>query len=250
MRTMCKILHSNFVPTMSSEEQHSMLELMLRHDPTLNQLDPKAVEEIVGAARIEAYKVPTLLNSAYTAVDTMRLVVKGHIELMSYSESGDEACIAMLGPNSWLTWIGCFDEQPTNHNFYSSSDAIVVAIPVKKMRDIADRYPELYKIAIREISFRFRLLMEWTTESVLLKNEFRVAKLLLLVSRLNGMPNELNPILYTQDKLAHLSRCTRQTLSRSLQQLAKEGMIEIGYRRIDIINEDKLNAFISEGLAC
>ena len=87
----------------------------------------------------------------------------------------------------------------------SSSDAIVVAIPVKKMRDIADRYPELYKIAIREISFRFRLLMEWTTESVLLKNEFRVAKLLLLVSRLNGMPNELNPIFYTQDKLAHLS---------------------------------------------
>ena len=246
---MCKILHSNFVPTMGSEEQHSILELVLRNDPTLNQLDPKAVEEIVSAAKIEAYKVPTLLNSAHAVVDTMRLVVRGHIELMSYSESGDEACIAMLGPCSWLTWIGCFDDHPTNHNFYSSSDCIVVAIPVKKMRAIADRYPQLYKIAIREISFRFRLLMEWTTESVLLKNDYRVAKLLLLVSRLNGAPNELNPILYTQDKLAHLSRCTRQTLSRSLRLLAKEGLIEIGYRRIDIINQDRLNTFILEGLA-
>ena len=79
---MCKILHSSFVPTMSSEEQHSMLETVLRNDPTLNQLDPKAIEEIVGAAKIETYKVPTLLNSAYTAVDTMRLVVKGRSLLL------------------------------------------------------------------------------------------------------------------------------------------------------------------------
>ncbi|MCZ8498871.1 cyclic nucleotide-binding domain-containing protein [Vibrio lentus] len=84
------------------------------------------------------------------------LWLKGHIELMSYSESGDEACIAMLGPNSWLTWIGCFDEQPTNHNFYSSSDAIVVAIPVKKMRDIADRYQNSIKLQFVKSAFRFR----------------------------------------------------------------------------------------------
>nr|WP_308736795.1 helix-turn-helix domain-containing protein [Vibrio campbellii] len=52
----------------------------------------------------------------------------------------------------------------------------------------------------------------------------------------------------TQDKLAHLSRCTRQTLSRSLQQLAKQGIITIGYRRIEIVDDEKLSAFILEGI--
>ncbi|MCZ8488761.1 hypothetical protein O9992_20995 [Vibrio lentus] len=84
--------------------------------------------------------------------------------------------------------------------------------------------------------------MEWTTESVLLKNEFRVADLLLLVSRLNGMPNELNPILYTQDKLAHLSRCHVKHSAALSNNWRRRGMIEMVITCIDIINEDKLNA--------
>ncbi|MEO0889222.1 MAG: helix-turn-helix domain-containing protein [Pseudomonadota bacterium] len=48
--------------------------------------------------------------------------------------------------------------------------------------------------------------------------------------------------------MAHLSRCTRQTLSRSLQQLVKQGIITIGYRRIEIVDDEKLSAFILEGM--
>ncbi|WP_155400271.1 Crp/Fnr family transcriptional regulator [Vibrio campbellii] len=245
---MSKILQSQFSHWAEREEQYSQVELLLKNDPTLAKLNDSAIEEMAKSAKVEAYKVPTLLNSAHTSVDTMRLVVAGHIELVSCSASGEEACIAILGPGSWLTWLGCFEDAPTNHDFYSSSDAATIAIPVKKMRDIAQRYPQLYQIAIHEVSFRFRLLMEWTTESVLLKNEFRVAKLLSLVSRLNAPHGEHTPIVYTQDKLAHLSRCTRQTLSRLLQQLAKQGIITIGYRRIEIVDDEKLSAFILEGM--
>ncbi|WP_105067904.1 Crp/Fnr family transcriptional regulator [Vibrio jasicida] len=246
---MSKNLHSHVEFPLGQLEQDALLCQILNEDPTLQRLEKSAIEEMILSAKIETYKMPTLLHSAHKSVDTMRLVICGHIELASCSEGGDEACIAMLGPGSWLTWVGCFENEPTNHDFYSSSDAVIIAIPVKKMREIASRYTILYQIAIHEISFRFRLLMEWTTESVLLKNEYRVAKLLYLVSRLNAPHGESSPILYTQNKLAHLSRCTRQTLSRSLQCLSKEGIIQIGYRRIDIINQDRLNAFIAQGLA-
>lgn len=245
---MSKILQSHLSHSLSQEDPTVFTDQVLHADPTLAELDRKAVDEMVLASRVESYKVPTLLNSAHTKVDTMRLVVSGHIELVSCNANGEEACIAILGPGSWLTWLGCFEDQPTKHDFYSASDTLTIAIPVKKMRDIASRYPQLYQIAIHEISVRFRLLMEWTTESVLLKNEYRVAKLLALVSRLNTSSGHNAPILYTQDKLAHLSRCSRQTLSRSLQQLAKQGIISIGYRRIDIINGEKLDDFIRSGL--
>ncbi|MDX1458093.1 MAG: Crp/Fnr family transcriptional regulator [Marinobacter sp.] len=173
----------------------------------------------------------------------LRLVTDGHIELLERTGSGEEASVAMLGPGSWVTWLGCFDDRPSHYDFYSSANCTAIAIPSSRVRQVADKCPILYRLVIGAIGDRFRLLMEWTTSSALLDQERRIAKLLYMLSRLNTDLSPSPTIHYTQDKLAVLARCTRQTVSLSLKKLEHMGLIVQKYKRIEIVRPDRLKAF-------
>lgn len=85
--------------------------------------------------------------------------------------------------------------------------------------------------------------MEWTTSSALLDQDHRIAKLLFILCRLNADQSTSPTIHYTQDKLAVLARCTRQTMNLSLKKLEQLGLIEQKYKRIEITQPAKLKAF-------
>lgn len=217
--------------------------------PMVGQLPAEALDELCALARIQHFKMPTLLNAADEPLDYLRLVIEGHIELIERTEGGDEAGIAMLGPGNWVTWLGCFDEHPSHYDFYSSANCTVIAIPCARMREIADKNPVMYRLAIGAIGDRFRLLMEWTTSSALLDQDHRIAKLLFILCRLNADQSTSPTIHYTQDKLAVLARCTRQTMNLSLKKLEQLSLIEQKYKRIEITQPAKLKAF-AEGRQC
>ncbi|UTV30471.1 Crp/Fnr family transcriptional regulator [Photobacterium atrarenae] len=227
----------------------SVLGQLQQHE-LLQGLSSDAIVALSHHAKYEKYTVPTLLNSAYQELSHLRLVVEGYIEIASSNAEGEEACIAVLGPGNWVTWLGCFDERPSPYHFYSSAKCKVVAIPCRHVREAADRHPELYRLAIHMISDRFRLLMRWTTDASILSHERRVAQLLLLIAQLNSESSDPVPtIFYTQDKLAVLARTTRQTLSRSLKVLEKQGLIEVGYKKINLLDAAGLKAFVEDILA-
>ncbi|WP_241908539.1 Crp/Fnr family transcriptional regulator [Enterovibrio norvegicus] len=237
---MSNSIHCQDVPVDSCSETFSLF----RGSKVLEDVDDHVLAELASHAKFEHYRIPTLLNTANHELIHLRFVIEGQIELVGRNVDGDEACIAVLGPANWVTWLGCFDLRPPQYDFYSSANCKVMAISCKKVREIANANPELYRIAINAISDRFRLLMEWTTDSALLEHEKRIAKLLLLVSRLNNEHDIAHPaIYYTQDRLAVLSRCTRQTLSRSLKLLEQQALIKVGYKRIDIIDLEGLESF-------
>ena len=65
---MSKILQSHLSHSLSQEDPTVFTDQVLNTDPTLAELDRTAVDEMVLAARVESYKVPTLLNSAIEIV--------------------------------------------------------------------------------------------------------------------------------------------------------------------------------------
>lgn len=64
-----------------------------------------------------------------------------------------------------------------------------------------------------------------------------------MISRLNTDLSPSPTIHYTQDKLAVLAQCTRQTMSLSLKKLEHMGLIVQKYKRIEIVRPDRLKAF-------
>ena len=92
---------------------------------------------------------------------------------------------------------------------------------------------------------RVRSLYGMVEDATLRSTRARVARRLLLLARGDAtQARELRAVVpVSQEALAMMLGVSRQTLSKELQGLAREGAIELGYGRIAIASVGKLEAF-------
>jgi CRP/FNR family transcriptional regulator, cyclic AMP receptor protein len=202
-----------------------------------------ALDAACSAARIEHFKVPTLLSAAGEQPAYLRLVVKGHIEVIARNSSGAEFAVGYITAGGWATWLACFMAQPPENDFYCSPSSTLVALPVAEVRALCERYPQIYPVIIRQIGRRMRLLLEWTGQSVLVGPVQRMAKLLHILAREQQVESGSLKLHVSQARLASLARCSRQTANTLLGVLEKKGLLVIGYSSVEIPELARLAAF-------
>jgi len=212
----------------------------------LGRLGPEVLEELVMQARVERYEVPTLLNSAGSPLQWLRLVVEGHIEIVARRASGKEVSVSDVGPGAWATWLPCFIAAPPEHDFYSGASSCFIALPVTEVRRFCEQHPQMYPLIIGEIGQRLRLLMEWTGQSVLIGPEQRMAKLIHILARDQKIKTSPGTLVVNQSRLASLARCSRQSANALLGALEKKGLIHLAYGKCDIPDLARLAAFADE----
>lgn len=207
------------------------------------KLGAPLLTQLIGRARIEEYEMPTLLNPQGRALEWIRLVVRGHIEIIARRANGDEVSIADIGPGGWATWIACFVATPPDHDFVSSASACYIALPAWFVRETCFQNPALYPLIFEEVGLRMRQLMEWTGQSVLVTSEQRMAKLIHLLARTQAIGTNSGTLYATQARLARLARCSRQTANLLLGSLESKGLIRLSYGRFEIDDLTRLAAF-------
>jgi CRP-like cAMP-binding protein len=222
---------------------------LLKHNHVLKPLPQVALSELAAAATLEHFTTGALLNAAGQPLGKLRLVVRGHVEIIARHVSGAEVALGDVGPGGWATWVGCFSPHPPDHDFTASADSTFVALPTALVRELARRHPELYPSVIADLGVRMRQLMEWTGESVLLGPEQRMAKLIHLLSRLHGTADNRATLLVTQARLASLARCSRQSANQLVGALERRGLIEAHYGRFEITDMAALLAFVESDQA-
>ena len=202
------------------------------------------LSDLCACARVEQFEVATLLNAANQPLEWLRLVVQGHIEIVVRRASGAEVAIADMGPGTWATWLACF--VPPDHDFYSSASACYIALPTRVVREVCFAHPALYPRIIGAIGVRMRQLMEWTGQSVLMSPEQRMAKLIHLMARTQGIAGNAGTLHATQARLAQLARCSRQSANLLLGALENRGLIRQAYGRFESDDLVRLAVFSEE----
>ena len=212
--------------------------------PTVfGQLGPDVLDKVTSCAVVERFEVPTLLNAAGTPLERLRLVVEGSIAIVARKPSGKEVVLSEVGPRGWAAWLPCFVAQPPSHDFYSGVKSCFIALPVKIVQSLCMEYPALYPLILGEIGLRFRLLMEWASQSILLEPEQRMAKLIGILAQEQKAVSNPSSIVITQSRLANLARCSRQSANVLLSNLEQKGLIRLLYGKCNIPNLAALAAF-------
>ncbi len=209
----------------------------------LGRLGPELLDELASHARVERYEVQTLLNAAGTPLQWLRLVVQGHIEIVVRRASGKEVLVSEVGPGAWATWLPCFLPAAVDLDLCAAPDSCYIALPVTEVRRFCLKHPEIYPWIMEDMGKRMRLLMEWTSQSILMGPEQRMAKLIHILARdqkIGGLSGTLN---VTQARLAGLARCSRQSANTLLGALEKRGLIHLTYGKCEIADMAKLAEF-------
>lgn len=223
---------------------NSYLDLRLLLQPTaFGAVGDEALDAACRSARIEQFKVPTLLSAAGEQPSHLRLVVKGNIEVIARNSSGAEFVVGYITSGGWATWLACFMERPPENDFYSSASATLIALPIAEVRALCERFPQIYPVIIRQIGRRMRLLIEWTGQSVLVGPVQRMAKLLHILAREQQMAFGTVKLHVSQARLASLARCSRQTANELIGVLEHKGLVVSGYGFIEIPELNRLAVF-------
>jgi CRP-like cAMP-binding protein len=202
-----------------------------------------ALDAACRMARVEQFKTATLLSAAGEQPTYLRLVIKGHIEVIARNAGGAEFVVGYITSGGWATWLACFMESPPENDFYSSSSAMYIALPIADVRTLCERYPRIYPLIIRQIGRRMRLLIEWTGQSVLVGPVQRLAKLLHILAREKPTVANSAKLQITQARLASLARCSRQTANTLMGVLEQKRLLVCGYSVVEIPDLQRLAAF-------
>jgi CRP-like cAMP-binding protein len=216
---------------------------LLRGSKVFGALPSESIARLASSARAESYDIPTLLHRAGEPVAALRLVLAGHIEVSVRRASGAEVALAELGPGAWVPWLGSVIETKSSHDLYSSAHARYLSLPTAAVRAACQQHPDLYLRILNEIGARMQQLMEWTAQSVLLMPEQRLAKLLHVLAKTHGIEGNAGVLHVTQERLARLAGCSRQSVILLLNKLKKRGLVRGMYGRLWIDDLAALHAY-------
>lgn len=168
-------------------------------------------------------------------------VLRGAIKASSLRADGKEAILVVLEAGNWFGENSLIDGLPRTHDATAVGETELLALS-RPAFDRMMKRPAFALAVCRMLAGRVRSLYGMVEDATLRSTRARVARRLLLLARGDAtQAREPRPVVpVSQEALAMMLGVSRQTLSKELQGLAKEGAIELGYGKIAIASVRRL----------
>ncbi|EXR29122.1 MULTISPECIES: Crp/Fnr family transcriptional regulator [Acinetobacter] len=170
-------------------------------------------------------------------------VLEGSISLGYVDVNGNEALSAIAEPIMWFGEISLIDHEPRSHDAIALKKSTVLHIPAKPLNELLKDNPYYWYYFARLTSQKLRYVF---LEQIAIQTRSlsqRLAQRLLFI--VEGYGNHLivqeRQIHISQDQLANMLTVSRQTINHELNLLEKQNIIKISFRKIEILDMEKLN---------
>ena len=207
------------------------------------RFESDALNDIASQARFEYYKSQVVIQAAGTLPTVLRLVVQGHIKLLTTTRVGKEVCLSQIGPGGWATWLPCLIPAATSYDLCSATDSIYIAISAQRLREFCEKHPKIYPLILSEVNQRMDLLISWVGQASLMPQQQRLAMLIYLLARDQKVIASNGILNVNQNRLAELCGHSRQTVNHLLGELESQGLLAIEYGRLVIPSLALLSAY-------
>ncbi|OTG94721.1 Crp/Fnr family transcriptional regulator [Acinetobacter sp. ANC 3832] len=165
-------------------------------------------------------------------------VLEGAVRLGYIDINGNEAVAAIVEPIMWFGEISLVDHQPRSHDAITVQKSIILHLPSADIENLLQKHPKFWyhiaQLTSQKLRFAFLELISIQTQTL----TQRLAQRLLFI--LNGYGSHLtietNMIHVSQEQLAQMLTCSRQTVNQELQQLEKLGLLKVYFRKIEILD--------------
>lgn len=170
------------------------------------------------------------------------ILMNGHAQLVCDNGEGRRMTVSRLGPGSIFGDGAMFSGNPRSDLTAEALDACTVwVLPETHARAMTERYPIIGWGMLQTFGKRLRQVEDRLEEVAYKKLPQRLAKLLLDMS--NG--HEQSTIRTSHQHLADSLGTYRETVSTILRTFKADGMVELGYRRINVLDPVALRSLAS-----
>ena len=173
--------------------------------------------------------------------DTLFIIKEGQVKVSIVSEEGREVILSLLGPGTVFGELSLLDGKPRSANVVATEETSLVMLRRSDFVQLIYKTPQIATALLAELATQLRKTDRQIEGLALLDVTSRISETLLQLATdqgketSDGITIESRP---THQELANMSGTTRETVSRVLKRLEKQGYINCVGRKITILRED------------
>ncbi|WP_257884851.1 Crp/Fnr family transcriptional regulator [Variovorax sp. RO1] len=199
--------------------------------------------ELMKSARLVRYRRRTQVLASDRRKRELLAVVSGCLEISNMNPQGRKYVNALLGPGQVAPLVRLLADVPLPYDYHAHEDSVIVHLPSDAVIALLDAEPVLWRDVAKLALQRQRLSVMLLQSQMLNSVRARVAATLTSVIHFYGMQVKAAaslPVRLSQYDLAAMLGLSRQTINKELGRLVAEGVIDMSYKRIRIVDPDKL----------
>lgn len=180
------------------------------------------------------YRAGQLIYLQGTHPDHFYYLVSGSVRSFISSSSGEERVLAVHRAGDLMGEASFFDGCPRVTSAMAVEDCHILAIDRKQLDAAFQRHPELAQPMLQYLARTVRMLSDHV-ESSALPAQQRIARWLL-----NQPAADNGSIRATHEGIGQAVGLSRVTVSRVLGEMADQGLVDLGYRLVTVIDRAQL----------
>ncbi|MEN9354328.1 MAG: hypothetical protein RL318_1653 [Fibrobacterota bacterium] len=216
----------------------------LREVPLFATMSPSQLAAILAVSEVStASKGTTIVREDDEGNRGFYVLLEGEAKVAIAGPDGREAILALLTEGDFFGEMSLLDGDPRSASVRTTSEARLLHIRREAFVNLMRECPDIAIAMLSELSMRLRQANRRIEALALMPVNGRVAAALLQFAETHGVRHKGQLILRDrppQAEIAELACTTRETVSRVLGALQKEGVLTIEGRELIILDEEKL----------
>ncbi|UJF32341.1 Crp/Fnr family transcriptional regulator [Paenibacillus hexagrammi] len=215
----------------------------VREIPMLHDLDEQELQMIAEISMIRFFPAKTTVFMEGEERHSVFFILRGVVKVHKIDMQGNEYIVSFLTEGEMFPHAGLFETAPYPGTAEAGEDSELVVIPIKDFERIILSHPVLAIKIMRLMGQKIRELQSKLQELSKSDVNYRLSALLLRLADGYGQPTEKGvsvQIRLTHSDMAKMVGTTRETVSRYLNKLKKDGILTINQGELLIINRQSL----------
>lgn len=201
---------------------------LLRQCALFRSVPESEIEELAARASLIRSREGAVLVPQNAPGEHLFVVYSGRVKVAMYSDKGREVTLALLRPGDVIGEMSIVDGSTRSAAVVALSEASVLAVPREDFLVHLRRSPQTALNLLAEMSNRLRRANDNIVSLALQDVEVRLVKTLARLARDEGSVTADGSLVLrrrpTQQELANMVGSSRETVSRTLAAMARQGL--------------------------
>jgi CRP/FNR family cyclic AMP-dependent transcriptional regulator len=226
---------TTLTPALSKLEYLSMVELFW-------DLSPDEIEQLERATRMVTYRRGRVLYSPDEPAEVLFILKQGEVEISRITLEGKKLVLARLGPGSIFGEMAVLGQRMHRNFAEALTDCLVCVMSRSDVEELLLGDPRITRRLVHMLGSRLAEVEDRLEELAFKGISARLASLLLRLASDTDWRGRRVLHGLTHQQLAELLGTYRETVTATLNQFRDQGLVEIGRRRVTLLDPARLEA--------
>lgn len=214
--------------------------------PLFSDLDPSEIAAIANAATTRSYAAKQQILQGAVLFQHLIVVISGQVQSLDQAPDGRLIGLSHASAGDTIGWLPIIDGEPVKIDLSAATNTELLFIPAQVARTLATTRPIIAERVLKGLAANIRRL---TNERLALTQPNAFQRIFVHILNLTGENTDAAKptALPKQHEIAAMANTSRETVSRALQILVKNGILKKSGHTVVIQKQQALEQLANDG---